>query len=294
MENGQKDASMIVAFIDLLGTTKRINENIPIDEALTPIDSYNTILGIKLNEYRINPPNEYEEEFQVSAKMRSVDSFDFFLPASDSIFLMSRDCNSFIKQLGYFVLDSYTLTTGYYKDSKGKSKIEEISDGHCWYPPLFRGGIAYDSARSVDVIKIVNGEPSKTKILAGKAVNRAVELEEQPEKDAELKIKGPRLLFKKEVYDQLYEDTRDYCRITPEKQDLYEVLWPAFNYFKHSKPTQNTQEIDEIRRLLDPTFNLWKSYKKDKSLSIHYFNLIELIIASIGFIASSSISTPFN
>ena len=89
MENGQKDTPKIVAFIDLLGTKDRYNNDI-IDEALTPIDSYNAILSQKLNEYLINPPDTYEEELQESAKMRYVDSFDYFLPASDSIFLMSK------------------------------------------------------------------------------------------------------------------------------------------------------------------------------------------------------------
>lgn len=264
----QEDTPKIVAFIDLLGTKDRFNDKgIPIEEALTPIDSYNTVLGIKLDEYKIHPPDRYEEELRESAKMRYVDSFDYFLPASDSIFIMSRDCNSFIKQLGNFVLDSFILTAGYYKDSKGKSKIEEISDGHCWYPPLFRGGIAYDSARSVDIIKIVNGGPSKTEVLAGKAICNAVKLETM--------IKGPRLVFEKTVYDQLDENTRDYCRNTPENQYLYEILWPAFIY----SPNNNEQEIDEMRQLLIPALNFWKAYNH-KDYSSQYFNFIELIVAS--------------
>lgn len=268
MGTEQKDTPMVVAFIDLLGTKDRFNDkDIPIEEALTPIDSYNTVLGIKLDEYKIHPPDRYEEELRESAKMRYVDSFDYFLPASDSIFIMSRDCNSFIKQLGNFVLDSFILTAGYYKDSKGKSKIEEISDGHCWYPPLFRGGIVYDSARSVDIIKIVNGEPSKTEVLAGKAICNAVKLETM--------IKGPRLVFEKTVYDQLDENTRDYCRNTPENQYLYEILWPAFIY----SPNNNEQEIDEMRQLLIPALNFWKAYNH-KDYSSQYFNFIELIVAS--------------
>ncbi|MBR5959261.1 MAG: hypothetical protein IKZ99_12930 [Salinivirgaceae bacterium] len=264
MKTGQKDTPKIVAFIDLLGTKDRYNNDIPIDEALTPIDSYNTILSQKLNEYLINPPDTYEEELQESAKMRYVDSFDYFLPASDSIFLMSRDCNSFIKQLGNFVLDSFILTAGYYRNSKGKSKIEEISDGHCWYPPLFRGGIAYDSARLVDIIKIVNGGPSKTEVLAGKAICNAVKLETM--------IKGPRLVFERTVYDRLDDNTREYCRTTPEKPDLYEILWPAFIYSPN-------KDIDEMRQLLIPALNFWKAYNH-KDYSSQYFNFIELIVAS--------------
>ncbi|MBO7143662.1 MAG: hypothetical protein J6W13_02425 [Salinivirgaceae bacterium] len=262
MESEQQEMpKMIVAYIDLLGTKERVKNN-PIKKAVEPIESYIKVLDTKIVEEKNHPVKYYEKELQELAKQRSIDSFDYFLPFSDSIFLMSKDCNSFIKQLGSFVMNSFSITT---------NPADAANIGR--YPALFRGGVAYEDARPINLIRIVKNKPSIVEALTGRAVVQAVEFEE------EKGVKGPRLFFDKTVYDQLDDDTRDYCRITPEKHDLYEILWPAFNYIKHSEPQHDKLEIDEIRKMLKPSYNLWKVYN-NTDCSIHYYNLIELIIAS--------------
>lgn len=292
----QKDTPKIVAFIDLLGTKNRIGKSSKGDsfDALRPIINYNHITFSKICEGIAHPSESYDKELQELAKINLIDSFEYFLPFSDSVFIMSNDCCSFIKQLGNYIFGLYNFTIDFYKKdfyikpstnpidlekvkmptlSLGKDGELEITNNVCnYYPALFRGGISFGEACSIKLYSIANKVPSKIVTITGEAVSNAVELEK--------KIKGPRLVFEKTVYDQLDEDTCDYCRITPESHDLYEILWPAFNYFKHSNPSNNEQEIDELRRLLDPTYNLWEKYKNEESLSIHYFNLIELIIAS--------------
>ena len=295
MGTEQKDTSKIVAFIDLLGTKNRIKKNSKGDffDALRPIINCNHITYSKIYEGIAHPSESYDKELRVSAKNNLMDSFDFFLPFSDSIFIMSNDCCSFIKQLGNYIFGLYNSTIDFYKKdfymrpsnnpsepekvkmptlSLGKNGKIKIKNRVCdYYPALFRGGISFGKACSIELYSIVNKKPSKSTTIAGKAVSDAVELEG--------KIKGPRLVFGKKVYNQLDKDTRDYCRIVPEKKGLYEILWPAFNYYKRCNPSNNELKIEEIKRLLDPTYNLWKAYNHTE-YSNHYFNLIELIIAS--------------
>lgn len=281
----QEMPKMIVAYIDLLGTKRRMEESA--EDALRPIYSYNNILIGNVCEEISHTTESYEKPFQELAKINSINSFDYFLPFSDSIFIASYDCNSFIKQLGNYIFKLYYITRDLYNNPIDTSKPEkvlmhtfsfnqdgtsEIKENTCnYYPALFRGGLSFEDISPIELLGIVNKQPTRIPILTGKSVCNAVKLEG--------KVKGPRLVLDKNVYDQLDNDTRDYCRTTPEYQDLYEILWPAFNYIKHSKPQHDKLEIDEIRKMLKPTNNLWKAYNH-MDCSIHYFNLIELIIAS--------------
>ena len=275
----------IVAYIDLLAFSNHLRENT--NDALMAMNNYNTIMSTKIRDDITNPVLSYSTELQELAKSSSVDSISYFIPFSDSIFLMSDDCNRFIKQLGDFVLRSFTITADFYRDpidpshpEKGKIinfKIDDkgnliTEDGICnYYPAIFRGGLAYGESIPVELFSKVTNKPSKSTIITGKAVVDAVKLESS--------VKGPRLVFEQNVYDLLDVDTKIYCRRTPEKSDLYEILWPALLYIKQNDPSLNKQEFSKISELLLPAYNLWKAYNHTLYAS-QYFNLIELIIAS--------------
>lgn len=275
----------IVAYIDLLAFSNHVRENT--GDALMAMNNYNTILSTKIRDELVNPVASYPEGLKELAKMHSIDSFDYFLPFSDSVFLMSNDCNSFIKQLGSFVLQSFTFTSHFYKDpidlaNPEKGYINNFSfnqDGHVvvntdvcnYYPALFRGGLAYGEAFPIDLYAVMGKQPSKSKVLTGAAVVDAVKLESS--------VKGPRLIFGEKVFLQLNKDTRDYCRIIPENHTMYEILWPAMEYIKQNDQHQCAQEISKMYELVIPAYHLWKAYNHTL-YSAHYFNFIELIIAS--------------
>lgn len=274
-----------VAYIDLLAFSNHVRENT--SDAVMTMNSYNTILSTKIKDDKLYPVNSYPTALQDLAKSRSVDSFDFFLPFSDAIFLMSSDCNHFISQLGNFVLQSFTLTSNFYKNPIDPSQPEKgpilqygvddngnitVTNGECnYYPALFRGGLAYGEAFPVELYGIVNKQTGKSKIITGTAVVEAVNLE--------AKVKGPRLIFKKSLFDQLGSDAKDYCRTIPEDRNMYEILWPSLSYIKQNDEFQCKQELSKFDDLFKPAYNLWKAYNHTV-FSAHYFCFVELIIAS--------------
>jgi hypothetical protein len=111
---------------------------------------------------------------------------------------------------------------------------------------------------------IVKSKPQKIANLAGKAVVRAVGLES--------KIKGPRIVFEKDLYDKLDDSTKVYTAET-EIKGLYELLWPAFLYI----PTNGHSEINDFYKLFLPAVNLWKA-NNHSSVSEHYFKFVELVV----------------
>lgn len=276
----------IVAYIDLLAFSNHLRENT--NDALMAMMNYSTIMSTKIKDDINNPVvSSYPKELQELVAKNSLDSISYFIPFSDSIFLMSGDCNRFIKQLGDFVLKSFTFTADFYRDpidsshpEKGKIinfKIDDkgnfvTEDGICnYYPVIFRGGLAYGESIPVELFSNIANQPSKSTIITGKAVVDAVKLESS--------VKGPRLVFEQNVYDLLDTDTKIYCRQTPEKNNLYEILWPALLYIKQNESSLNQQEFSKISELLLPAYNLWKAYNHTLYAS-QYFNFIELIIAS--------------
>lgn len=275
----------IVAYIDLLAFSNYLRENT--SDALMAMNNYNTILSTKIRDEITNPVSSYPKELQELAKIHSIDSFDFFLPFSDSVFLMSSNCSSFIKQLGSFILQSFTLTADIYTHPVDSSNPEMgyinnysinkdgelvLNKGECnYYPALFRGGLAYGEAFPIELSSIIDKAPSKAKVITGKAVVNAVLMESS--------VKGPRLVFCQDVFEQLNEDARDYCRKIPDINNMYEVLWPALEFIRQNDLIQCKQEIQKMYEILLPAYNLWKAYNHTP-FSAHYFNLVELIIAS--------------
>lgn len=275
----------IVAYIDLLAFSNHVRENS--GDALMAMNNYNTILSTKIRDELMNPVASYSPGLQEIAKMHSIDSFDYFLPFSDSVFLMSHDCNAFIKQLGSFVLQSFTITSHFYRhpidpanperglinhisfDENGQVRVSK--DTCNYYPALFRGGLSYGEAFPIELSSVIDNKSSISKVVTGAAVVEAVKLESG--------VKGPRLIFGENVYLQLDGDTRIYCRAIPENRNLYEILWPAMEYIKQNDIDQCAQEISKMYDLLVPAYNLWKAYNHTL-YSAHYFNFIELIIAS--------------
>lgn len=282
---GNSTNNNIVAYIDLLAFSNHLRENT--SDALMAMSNYNAIISTKLRDELTNPVSSYPKELQLLAKNHSVDSFDYFLPFSDSVFLMSNDCSAFIKQLGSFVLQSFTFTSHFYSNPIDPTKPEKnniinysidangqlvVKEDTCnYYPALFRGGLAYGESFPIELLSVVDHTHSKSKVITGKAVVDAVHLES--------KVKGPRLVFNKDVFDQLNEEAQVYCRELPEEKKLYEILWPALIFIKQNEACLNKQEFGKMNDLLLPAYNLWKAYNHTL-YSAHYFNFIELIIAS--------------
>jgi hypothetical protein len=271
MTEAAKQPNQAVAFLDLLAFSNHVRENT--QDAFMAFTTYRTILETKITDDLVHPPSSYSNPILTDIATRnSVNSFKYFLPFSDSVFIASDNPNEFLKQIGSFVLHCFTFTSRPLQNPddpsnptivvhkfKDKTTIEEN-----WYPTLFRGGIALGESIPIELMGIVNGKPQKIANLAGKAIVKAVGLES--------KIKGPRIVFDKEFFDQLDSTTKVYVSET-EVKGLYELLWPAFKYI----PANGQTEINSFYELFLPAVNLWKAYNHTPFLK-HYFKFVELVV----------------
>ena len=273
-----------IAFLDLLGFSNAVTRNA--EEALLMLHSYNTIIRKALTDSKIYPSSGYPLDLQNLAKRTSTESFDDFIPFSDSIFVTSNNCSDFIMQLGSFIEKSFHYTAHIYEfpenrqdptayhniglvqNEKGELITEIIP---CHVPPaLFRGGVAVGDVNRVTLTGILNRERIEGHTLMGDAVVKAVGLEK--------KVKGPRIVFDQEVFNRLNDGARLYCRNLPEDTNFYELLWPGMSFVLENRSTfQN--EFNHFCDLFDPAYNLW-SYYKDNKVGIHYERFLELIVAS--------------
>lgn len=268
MENEQ-----VVAYLDLLAFSSYVRENTK--DAMLAFTNYRAILEIKIADDINHPSDSYSNPILKDLATRnSVNSFNHFLPFSDCVFISSNDPNLFLKQLGSFVLHCFKITSRQYEhpdDPRNPTKIvHKFNDSTTleenWYPTLFRGGIAFGEAKHIELLGIVNGKPQKMANLAGKAVVDAVGLES--------KVKGPRIVFEKKLFDKLDDSTKIYVNEI-EGKGLYELLWPGFRYI----PENGEQEINNFHELFLPAVNLWKANNHTPH-SEQYFSFIELVVTS--------------
>lgn len=272
-----------VAYLDLLGFSNAVLRNA--EEALAMLNSYNSILHFGIVESELHPSSGYPPELQKLAKRSSTESFKDFLPFSDSIFITSDDCSDFLLQLGEFLYKSFHLTAHFYahpeneKDPIETRNIGLGDDGNggltvveapCRIPPaLFRGGVAFGDVNHVKPTALIDGNRTEGYILVGDAVVKAVGMEKA--------VKGPRIVFGNEVFEQLNDDARLYTRSLPEDSNLFELLWPGMPYILEN-PMEN--EFSYFCDMFIPVYNLWSYYKNDRVVSVQYERFIELVVAS--------------
>lgn len=272
-----------VAYLDLLGFKDAVMRNA--DEALLMLQSYNSILHIGIMDSQLHPSEGYEPQLRELAKRNSTESFLDFLPFSDSIFVTSENCSDFLLQLGAFLEKSFHFTAQVYAHPENKQdpiayhNLEigvddkgEITSKRepCRIPPaLFRGGVAFGEVNPLKPIALIDGNRTEGHVLIGDAVARSVGLEKI--------VKGPRVVFGKDVYNQLNENAQLYTRSLPEDSEFYELLWPGMKYILEN-PMEG--EFMHFHEMFVPAYNLWYYFKNDKVVSVHYERFIELIVAS--------------
>lgn len=274
-----------VAFLDLLGFSNAVSSST--SEALTMLQSYNTIIEEKLFERKIHPSYEYLPQIQELAKRTSVESFDTILPFSDSLFITSENCSDFVLQLGDFLLKTFLLTSHIYNESEDKQdpmlyeilNIKSTSDGEPTVekkqsrvpPALFRGGISYGEIQEITPSALLNGNKLDYHSIMGEAVIKAVRMEKM--------VKGPRIVVDNSVYEQLNDKAKLYCRELPEDSSYYEILWPAMGFILENKHMLD-QEFSNFYDIFNPVYKLWRFYEKNETVSVQYERFIELIVSS--------------
>ena len=276
-------AKKAVTYIDLLGFSECVRNN-P-EEAVMMLSHFNTILSQLNFERIVHPSSGYVPALQNLARRNSNESFEDFIPFSDAVFISASNCNDFILQLGNFVYSSFMFNAHVFTDPIDKSdptswhNIGLDNSGQPIYipcherPVLFRGGVAYGDVIETTPIGLFNNHKITCSNLMGEAVVRAV-------RTGEMKVKGPRIVFDKSVYDQLNDDVLLYCREMPEEafEGYYEILWPAMGLVLENKDTF-PQEICHFYDIFNPAYKLWQFYKNSPVVD-HYVCFLELIVSA--------------
>lgn len=272
-----------VAYIDLLGFSSHVKENM--DDAVLMLSNFNTALHSKLFSDSVSPVESYSEDLRPIAARGAVDSFEQYIPFSDSLFIVAEDCDRFILQLGSFVYTSFHMVSDRYihpidpddpskgtmvsfqSDENGElTAVDKIMD---YFPTLFRGGIAYGEVIPLNLLTIDQYKSERRSNLMGKAVVDAVSLEG--------KVKGPRIIFGSDVYEQLSDNTKRYIRATDDCDGCYEILWPALKFIPENR---RLDEITSFYETFIPAMNFWKAYnkKRDTGPAEHFFQMMKLTV----------------
>ena len=239
----------VFAYIDVLGFSNAVRKEV--SDAVSILAQIDTVLQIKygdgvMRKERKSANCSSDPIVDRLALNNEITAFDYFYCISDSIFLVGKDVNQFLKQLANFVLACYTWSV------TPEPGLQQIL--------LLRGGISYGELRFMELICGSQNKVKSNTSVCGKPVVNAVEYEKK------FGLKGPRLILDSDVYEKLDADIRrNYIsklnldiKIT-EGKEYYEILWPAFNFIPENFGKVN--EIKNMDELLSIAYSQYATYK---------------------------------
>lgn len=261
----------LVAYLDLLGFSNYVQKDII--GAMELLHNYQRVLTTKITDNQAGPSGNLKGPFsRTLPRNQGTDSFEYFLPFSDSIFIVSAQPNVFLRQISSFIIDSFLLTSEAYKNPEVSHEPVKVtrrdSKNMNLYPTLFRGGLSYGNVSMIEVKNLVSSQINTTLNLTGEAVVKAVKLEKTQ--------RGPRLFFGRELYRVLDSSSKKFIASVNNSPNYFEVLWPAFHY---TEVNESKTELPKFDDLFIPAANLWKAYNH-KNFSQHYYELLTLIVKS--------------
>ena len=280
----------VVIFLDLLGFRSFTVED-P-DAALGMLKDFNWVRSMWRQIGRMeNPLCAPQGLGNPAPQLTSVESFNCFIPMSDSVFILSDEPDNVIWQLSNFLIGCFCHRGWAFGNSnprnvheqcgkelvidrQGRPKVRVYKEN--WYPVLFRGGISYEKAKAVQNLAVYDGEEITVPNVIGHGVVRSVQLESKG-------LKGPRILCDRIFVDELNDETKKYLR---QEDDEWELLWPAFSYIQGENGESNQRDV--LVALFCPAFELWKFYLGEPPEK-HYRAFLELVVRS--HIAYAGIAT---
>lgn len=278
-----------VIYLDLLGFKSFLKDDS--EAALAIHQDFHEVLNHSQLIEKIQPASKIPEEHVKSlAERQESNSFNYFLPMSDSVFILSKDPDKVAAQLSTFLYNSFIYGGHAFANPDSSNVIQQdikelrVSESgevnrdlvqENWYPVLFRGGISYGDVEVIPSPAICNGQEHTVSNVVGPGVVQAVRLEQSG-------FSGPRILCDHEFKDQLRGPATKYYR---REGDAWELLWPGFQYLEDDNERAQSYELGE---LFYPALNLWRHFS-GKSPERHYRAFLELIVRShLAFAESTS------
>ncbi|MBN3036142.1 MAG: hypothetical protein JW861_11195 [Bacteroidales bacterium] len=271
----------VVAYIDLLAFSDYIRKDL--NTALRMYGTYTDILEDKLEKRHLRDRYSISSNTFSSQCMRGVlvDEFRYFLPFSDSIFLVGDNADFFIEQLANFLIDCYLSNSYVYQNphnhqdpiefegikvTKGKDSTLQQEPYKYFDPPiLFRGGASFGETKIINSISVENSSKKETSNIAGRAILEAISLEQN--------IKGPKLHLTLSLFNALSVDFKNRY-LKKLNSGICEVLWPLF-YFIDA----NGDFDQRFAEFFNSAVIFWKAYNHEP-YGLHYYEFMKIIVHS--------------
>lgn len=264
-----------VAYLDLLGFRHFAKSNTA--AAADVLMAYQAQVDLKRHFPDKSGPDE--EKYKKLIDKWRVTSFRYFLPFSDSIFILSNQPDLFALQISTFILSSF-LFHAHGIDDRSRVNPEEVAvrvldidrHGHpsfrtttrTRFPVLFRGGITHGEA-AIGHQGIIDDHKDATHLTTlGPAIVEAVSIQETVGH-------GPFLHCDKAFYDQLQSD---FSNFVTKEGDRYNILYPAVHYY--GEPDDDIA-LNGLQEILHPAIRYWMHYNHTAQAE-HYFALLKLIV----------------
>lgn len=279
----------VCAYIDILGFSNHV-KNDP-EAALQLLQNYQAILAIGSLEVPTN--NSFAPYHR--------NSFKYFIPFSDSIFIYSESPSAFAEQLSHFLHSCFSFTSNQYcepEDANHPHRVTvtavEIEDGkpvtkkytENWHPLFFRGGIGFGNVKVIELNAVYAGEKSRVPVVFGNSVIEAVKLEQAG-------VKGPKILCGKNFYDQLDDRTKRIVHASDKIQGAFEINWTTINYLASEEQIFFPEDLNDSKWFVDqlllndfyssmllPAANLWKAYNH-LDVAAHYFSFLRMVVIGV-------------
>lgn len=269
----------VVAFIDLLGFSHYVRTDPR--GAADLLENMHAVLSTRMSDAAATASGRYSG----TASSRLLTACDYFVPMSDSVFIIADDANLLMEQLSTFLMSCFQVTShafAYPEVVDDPTRVTErvigmsgngpvvVDEVRRWYPVLFRGGIASGSVKTGLMQAIASRNTIQVPNLLGSAVVEAVALESSG--------KGPRLFAGKSYIDSLDEAHRRYTHRSQTKDgnDCFEILWPAYKFNATNDPEI---EVNEICEPLLAAVRLAAALE-GKDVANHYQEFVKLLVRS--------------
>lgn len=281
---------MIVAFLDLLGFSAIVRQNI--ETALDTMNAFNNVIKTKVIDEKTHPLSGYKEQDPNSIGLHnfveksSVTSFEQMISFSDSLVLGGSNIDLFIIQLSNFVASVFVQYSEPFRQNF--TNIEDVESDfatatgsgeyrkHMAFPIMFRGGISVgDDVGFFNEYHIKDKELKRTSLnVLGLTYLNAVKLESFD--------KGPRLFCDKSVV--VASANKKILKIVDEKNEIYEIVWTIECCEAMGCSSDHWRNVIEAisKKLLPASINLYAYYKdKSETVALQYKNLLDLVCIGI-------------
>lgn len=247
-------------FLDLLGFSS-YTLNYDVQDSVRLIENYATI-------------------FQHRGIADDFKSFEYFHPASDSLFIISRDYDNFIKDLCEFCEQAYHIASQPYMMPANLDDVAEvtvpviITSGvykrkEHWFPTIFSGGVSFGEIAFFTQESYYAGKLMLVPNFVGEGITKSVHVGQGQH--------GSRIILDDNVVKKLSLSTKDKYVLTHD--GINDLLWPAA-YFIDANTVENNI-VNGINEIFEAFLKFYNQYKNDEKLEAVYFNTLKIIAFSL-------------